>query len=980
LLASPHRPCATQPHNAPASLPQPNTLRARSHASVVLGFAVALLLLALSHQLSALVQLSAKEAGVQLTGSYYAAGQAAGGGGGQGPVAAPGPGGGGRPVSGGGRASPMPGARGAPAARCAPALSLGGSNLAPPAPTSFRRSLDAVLGDWRAWLAAAGLLLLLAAADRLEGAGAGGGGGGVRRGGAAAAAAEALAWSGLQRLSPRPPLAGASFLALAAVTLLLLSAQLAVWLKVLCGGAAASALRAGRTLLGGGADGAPDAAVGPGGVRWTSGGGATKARPACSGGGAAAPARSLLAAPAALLGACVAGVPLGQRRMLRLWGFCGSGGSSGGGAAPSAAPAAGGSGGGAEGAARRAAAGRALLSAAELAVGAALCLPHPAVRFRVRPRPPSRPCLHLSQLNASLTPPPSLPPSPPRPTPQIGLGLAVSVLFVTWTPVQITNFLVRLSLPEVPLWEVLRPDAGGPGAAAAAASGVDAEAFLVAGPDGGAAVGLPGAAARAGASLRSDSFSAGGAGGPRGNGDAGDGRAPSPFATLARSPSRGQLAAGSPSGGGGEGGDAAEAVAGGARLARSAGTTLRRGAAASRSWGRLAAAAGEGGDDDADGGGGGCGGGGGYDSLPTAASLPPPPLAPASAAPPAGRGHRRAGSFVAPGERGAGAGAAVSPPPAARAHRRTNSLLQGERAPLLTPDGAPGAAAGGARGAGAGGGASAGGAPGPEVARMEQLMLQGWLLLYGCCLLLMLPSFVAWAKLPLGELGLAMAGQGRPAQAGCVRRRRCCRRRRYPSCLCAAQDSPRSPCLTSRPALPRPPAGRLAVRPHPPPRLRACARRALCLLRPPPRLVCTPPCTRRCCRRRRAACACLWAAARAARTPQKGAARTGGVHVPCFAAVRRERRARGVRRGRAAHAVRPSRGRRRGRRVVRRARRGGVAAGRRRPPLQEAGLTSWRGAASRLPSPAPEPSLTPRRRAARATAACAVSARAARRE
>jgi hypothetical protein len=386
--------------------------------------------------------------------------------------------------------------------------------------------------------------------------------------------------------------------------------------------------------------------------------------------------------------------------------------------------------------------------------------------------------------------------SPPH---QIGLGLAASVLFVTWTPQGITNFLVRLSLPEVPLGTLLQPDPASPRLPTAGAAPDGAGS---AGPDGAAAGVVSGAAVRAAAALRGDSFSSGGAlssfGGPvaapgmcapeaAAGGSGADGRAPSPFAALARPPSRGApgggggAAASSGGGGGWEEGDAAEAISGGARLARSGATaTLRRGAVGSRSFGRLPTEALAGGGDGDE------GAAGGPDFLAAAASLPPPPAAPAAA-----RGHRRAGSFALPGDKGCSAGPGpgpspqASPPPGGRAHRRTNSLLQNERAPLLAGAGGTSApAAGGPAGMSA------------EVARMQQLMLQGWLLLYGCCLLLMLPSFVAWARLPLGK---AMGGKGAascrgalPGHAGRVptgehvRRRQAALRARHPSCFPAS--------------------------------------------------------------------------------------------------------------------------------------------------------------------------------------------------
>jgi hypothetical protein len=292
-------------------------------SSISVGLTVALLLLALSHQLSALVRLSAEAAGARLPGSFQ---------------------GGARPPSAGA------------AAAAPPSISLGGANLAPPAPTSLPRSLNAVLGDHRVWLYGAALTLLLLSAEWVAGSGtsssgtssSSGGWPGLRAFGAAGSAAGGsgglsaaaalqqrtrefvrllLSAAGLQRLAPRPPTAGVVLLALVAVTLLLINAQLVVALKCACGSAAALALRAGRAGVaaaaarrrrraaagrrrGRGLPAAEDGGSDSGGD------GADDVSGRASGGGsddldASGCPTALLATPAAVLAACVAGPPAG---------------------------------------------------------------------------------------------------------------------------------------------------------------------------------------------------------------------------------------------------------------------------------------------------------------------------------------------------------------------------------------------------------------------------------------------------------------------------------------------------------------------------------------------------------------------------------------------------------------------------------------------------------------------------------------------
>jgi len=241
--------------------------------------------------------------------------------------------------------------------RSQPARSLGGANLAPPTATTFPQSLDAVLSDMRVWLYSFGLLLLLLSADWIaDGSSSGGWSSGSSSDGAfstvsssssrssswnaeglAAAAGKgssaflleamrplsaliraALDLVGLRRLAPRPPTVGVAVLALVAITLLLINAQVVVFLKCACGGTAALALRWGRIAV---------AAV----QRPRGGGG--RATPGLHGraadkedsdeeeaqyrgnagamhdlDGAGCPS-ALLVAPAAALGACIAGPP-----------------------------------------------------------------------------------------------------------------------------------------------------------------------------------------------------------------------------------------------------------------------------------------------------------------------------------------------------------------------------------------------------------------------------------------------------------------------------------------------------------------------------------------------------------------------------------------------------------------------------------------------------------------------------------------------
>jgi hypothetical protein len=280
----------------------------------------------------------------------------------------------------------------APCPRSAPVISLGGANLAPPAATSFPRSLDAVLGDRRVWLGAAALLALLLSAERL--ADGGGRPDGEDSSGADAdnalllrllrrAVRFALAACGLSRLAPRPPAAGVAFLALAAVTLLMINAQLAVLLKCLCGGWAAVVLRVGRSAFG-------PSGVGAFGIGSSSGRGSADAAGSATarvgngrGEGSAeedgcgpcddACPTGLFSAPTAVLGACVAGPPGGKLPL-----GCGAAGA--GGCLPE--PPAGiphecdSRCGGGVGVPLL----RLLLGAIQLAVAAAMCMPHPAVR------------------------------------------------------------------------------------------------------------------------------------------------------------------------------------------------------------------------------------------------------------------------------------------------------------------------------------------------------------------------------------------------------------------------------------------------------------------------------------------------------------------------------------------------------------------------------------------------------------------------
>ncbi|GBF89291.1 hypothetical protein Rsub_02168 [Raphidocelis subcapitata] len=629
------------------------------HSSVALGLGVALLLLALSHQLSALVQLAAAEAGAQLPDSFW--GSCGGGGsgvdcGGGGSFSAAGP------LPAGGRESP-------PWPRRAPSLSLGGANLAPPAPTSFRRSLDSVLSDRRVWLAGAALLLSLLALEWAAGGGRAAAVAAVaREAGAAgdpaaplrAALRAALGAAGLRRLMPRPHPLGVAFLALVAVTLLLLSAQLTVWLKCACGGVAALALRLGRRAA---AAAAPAPGCGGGGG---TGGGVWAALPHSDAASAALPApprrltRSLLAAPAALLAACVAGPPGGRLRLgcAPLGARRGTRGGGGGGGA-----------GGGQGAvaAAAAAAWPVLRGVAQLLLAALLCTPHPA----------------------------------------IGLGLAISVVFVTWTPPRITALLIQLSKPEVPLAALLRAPAPPPPSRAASPR----PAPCAASPAGASAPApSPGAALLPAGSAALD-------GGDAAPGDAGAAapaaaaaaaaaaRLASPFGPASlRAPSRGSLRDAASAGGAAAAGGALSdddgpspdgvAVSGGARVAgRGSAAALRRAGTASRSCGRLSALA------------------------DAAVALGPP-----------GAGPRAGAALGGAGEAAAPLLAAAARPPS---RERSSSR---SRAGGLQRGAAPAASL----------------AP-SEVERMRQLMHQGWLLLYGCCLLLLLPSFVAWLKLPFGQ-------------------------------------------------------------------------------------------------------------------------------------------------------------------------------------------------------------------------------------